>query len=511
VTNADEKRGRRIGPGVIARAAALVALVGVGGGRLAAAPPDVKYLFPAGAARGATVEVTASGTLKPWPCRAWISGTGVRFEPAKAEGKFDVVVDPSAAPGVRWVRFHSAEGASALKPFVVGDGFEVNEVESNDEIPQKIDFAGPPLVINGALEKAADVDSFRLTLKRGQVVSAVVEADAVLGSPVDAVLQVADEAGNVRTQNHDDRGLDPGLSFTAPTDGPYSLRLFGFASVPNSSVRYSGAPENVYRLSITAGPLVVPPPSEASSRLVIPSDVSVSPPAPATAAAPRKLAPPVVVRGFFAAAGERHVYALEAKKGAGYRIRVASRSIGGSADILLKIIGADDAVVQRVDDIARYESDVDTTWRVPADGTYRLSVEDLFGSTSPRHHYLLDVRPTDAEFGLTVAADLFTVEKGKPLEIPVTIVRPTGMTGEIDVRLEGLPAEFGKIAAVSEAKGDASKKVTLKFTPAKPFAGPIRVVGELRGATKTRRTATFNLVAPAETKTDDLWLTVTGK
>jgi hypothetical protein len=255
----------------------------------------------------------------------------------------------------------------------------------------------------------------------------------------------------------------------------------------------------------------VPHPAEAETRLVVPADLAVLADAAATDEAPRAITPPAIVRGRIATAGERHVYTVDAKKGANYRIRVAGRSIGGSVDPLLKIVGSDGAVLQRVDDVGRGESDVDATWKVSADGKYRLTVEDLFGSVSPRHVYLMDIRPIGDDYGLTVAADLFTIEKGKPLEIPVTIVRPAGMTGEIDVRVEGLPAEFGKVTAVSEAKGDSSKKVTLKLKSDKPFAGRLQIVGELRGGAKTRRTATFGLTAPAGTKTDELWLTVTGK
>jgi hypothetical protein len=482
----------------------LAAAVGIAVGTcsLQAAPPDVKYLFPAGAARGTTVEVTASGALKPWPCGVWVSGDGVRFEPAKAEGKFQVTVDPSAATGRRWVRFHTAEGASVLRAFVVGDAPELVEAEKNDELGQAIPFEGKPLVINGALGKAEDVDRFDFSLKKGQTFSAVLAANSVLGSPVDAVLQVVDDANNVRHQNHDDQGLDPGLSFTAPADGKFSLRLFGFVSEPNSTVKFTGAPELIYRLTVSPGPLSAPPPGEDETRFVIPADVPIS------AAKPGKITPPAVVPGRFAKAGEKHVYALEATKGVDYRIRVVSRSIGGSADPMLKILGSDGTLIKRGDDIGRSSLDVDVTWKAPSSRSYELIVEETFASAGPRHHYLLDVRPVADDYELTVAADLFMVEKGKPLEIPVTVVRPAGMTGEIDVSVEGLP-EGAKVTAVSESKGESAKKVTLKWTAAKPFAGPIRIVGTLRGGPKTRRTAAATVAAGA--KSDDLWLTVTGK
>jgi len=51
-----------------------------------AAPPAVTSLFPAGAQRGTTVEVTAAGTFERWPVQAWISGHGVAVAPGKDKG-----------------------------------------------------------------------------------------------------------------------------------------------------------------------------------------------------------------------------------------------------------------------------------------------------------------------------------------------------------------------------------------------------------------------------------------
>ena len=45
-------------------------------GEASAKPPELKALFPAGAARGQTVEVTATGTFDPWPLRGWSSCPG---------------------------------------------------------------------------------------------------------------------------------------------------------------------------------------------------------------------------------------------------------------------------------------------------------------------------------------------------------------------------------------------------------------------------------------------------
>src|SRR5262245_17483476 len=97
-----------------------------------AAAPTLTYLYPAGAGRGQTVVVQAAGTFEPWPVQAAVDGTGVRLTPTKEPGKFSVVVAGDAAPGLRWLRLHNADGASAPRPFLIGTLPEVSEQEPND-------------------------------------------------------------------------------------------------------------------------------------------------------------------------------------------------------------------------------------------------------------------------------------------------------------------------------------------------------------------------------------------
>src|SRR5206468_1928559 len=76
-------------------------------------------LFPAGAERGRTVGVTASGTFDHWPVRTWVDGAGVEVEAGAEKGALTFRVADDAEPGVRWVRLFDKEGATALRPFVV--------------------------------------------------------------------------------------------------------------------------------------------------------------------------------------------------------------------------------------------------------------------------------------------------------------------------------------------------------------------------------------------------------
>src|SRR5687768_5423376 len=97
-------------------------------GESSSAPPVITYLSPAGAQRGTTVEVTATGTFDA-STRVWASGKGVSVEPTKTAGKFTVTIAKDAVPGTYWLRAHNAEGASGLRPFIVGLLPEVSEKE----------------------------------------------------------------------------------------------------------------------------------------------------------------------------------------------------------------------------------------------------------------------------------------------------------------------------------------------------------------------------------------------
>jgi len=160
-----------------------------------AKPPTLEHLFPAGAARGSTVEVTASGQFDRWPVRGWSSSAGIAIKAEGEKGKLSIAVAPDAPTGVHWVRLFDDEGASAPRPFVVGVLPEVTEVEPNDEPGQAQRVDRPDLVVNGRLAKTGDVDGYVVRLKKGQRLVASMEANRRLGSPMDGVLQVASAEG----------------------------------------------------------------------------------------------------------------------------------------------------------------------------------------------------------------------------------------------------------------------------------------------------------------------------
>src|SRR5262245_25678734 len=101
--------------------------------RVRAGKPKLDHLFPAGGGQGQVVTVTLSGSLNHWPVRVWSSGPGMTFEPGAEKGKLTARIAPDAVPGLRLIRVHDEEGASALRPFLIGTLPETEEKEPNDE------------------------------------------------------------------------------------------------------------------------------------------------------------------------------------------------------------------------------------------------------------------------------------------------------------------------------------------------------------------------------------------
>lgn len=511
-----------------------------------AAPPTLTSLFPAGACRGTTVEVSATGSFERWPVRAWCDTPGVRVEAAKEKGKLTVTVAPDVVPGTAWLRLYDEQGASALRPFLIGTLPEVREQEPNDDPKKPQKLPSSAVVVNGRLERAGDVDGFAVTLRKGQTLVASVEANHTLGSPMDAVLQLLSPAGFVVEQNNDDHGLDPQLAYTAPADGEYVVRLFAFPSEPDSGIRFSGGENYIYRLSVTTGgfadhafPLAL---SRAASGAVeltgwnIPGaarKVSVAPgteritfpgvansvplrwePHPTTVEIepndpqhPQPIAPLITVSGRIGSRGDADAYEFAAKKGQKLLVSLEARAISSLLEPSLRLTDAAGKQLAQADETPTRgggSRSAEIAFTPPQDGAYRIEVRDLFGDGGLRHVYRLRVAPPQPDYALTVAADQFVVTPEKPLDLPVTVQRLNGFNSPIELTAEGLPPGV-TMALVTVPSSAATATVRLTATGG-PASGAIRLVGRVAGRADLARTVTATL--PGRTETTHLWLTL---
>ena len=534
----------------------IAAVFGASSASVAAAPPRLNSLFPAGAQPGQTVTVTASGSFERWPVNAWAERPGVEITAAEEKGKLSIKVAADARPGVCWIRLYDDEGATPPRPFFIGTLPELNEVEPNDDWRKPQVLESSAVVVNGRLEKNGDVDTFAVRLTKGQTVVASMEANRTLGSAVDTSLQILSADGFVLDQSDDYHELDPQIVFTAPADGMYLVRTFGFPATPDSSIRFSGGADFVYRLTITTGgfveytmPLAVPrPPADATGEplivelfgwnlseatkklpLTLPTTgefalvchpelantaavqlvarASILEQEPTDAERPQEIALPATITGRIAPARDADWFRFQAKKGESLVFRVDSRSLGFPLDPVVRVTDSAGKTLAENDDSGGGR-DAELAFSVPADGEYRVVVRDLHGHGGDRYVYRLSATQPVPDFALKVAADSFVLTPGKPLEIPVTVERSNGYAGEIEISVTGLPDGISAAPAKSLAQGDSSKSVKLTITStAGPTAAPFRIVGAATGEPARSRAAVAP-VASVNSITADLWLTV---
>ena len=501
-----------------------------------AAPPAVTTLTPGGAARGTTATVIATGTFDDWPVQVWCDTPGVSVKADKVKGKLAVTIAADAPLAVAWLRFYDDSGASALRPFIVGGLPDIAEVEPNDE-PTIAQVVALPGTVNGVLAKAGDVDCYRAKLTKGQTLVASLDAQRSLRSPMDAILQLLSPEGEVLEQNHDARGLDPELAFTAPADGTYAVRLFAFPSAPDSSIRHFGSPACVYRLTLTtdefvdfATPLAVERDREIEVALLgwnlkaktaklgktadrigtaNPFAILREPhPCFGFPAADKPLSPPFTATARLEKPDTASVVGIAGTAGKPLAIRLDSATLGLALTPVLKVIDSAGKTLLRAEP-ATLGGPLDTAFTPPTTGTYKIEVRDLFGTAGPRRVYRLRVTPALPEVEATVAADRFAVIVGTPLEIPMTLVRKNGHTGELIPFAAGLP-EGVTAEVVAPAKPDPAK-VVLRLTATKRYGGGPIKLGVMKKGDETSRTFATAALPDFDRATTDLWLTVTEK
>lgn len=489
-----------------------------------AAPPTLSHVFPAGGQRGAKVVVTCAGSFAPWPVSVWAPGIDV--VPGKEAGKLEISI-PADLPTDRvWIRLFNAEGASAAVPFLIGSLNEINELEPNN-MPRKAQaIAETSVTVNGVLD-GADVDGFAVQLAAGQTLVADLDANTQLGSPMDAILQIASPDGFVLAENHDDVELDPRLAFTATRSGTHVVRVFAFPAVPDTTIAFRGGANYLYRLTLTTGPYIshavplsvahsepgavevvgwnIPPqtklpvvalggprlaesqefetladlrntadarvgfvfaPNFAGSARVRLAPHAVMPiVAPTDADRTPVLMPPMSVTGQLKLPRQSDLFRVPLKKGQQVVIASESRSIESPMHPVLRLTDPAGTVVANAEDPAPTRATL-LTHVAALDGDYQLTMRDRFRQGGDRHFYRLTVKLETPDFELSSASDALIVAPDKPLELVVNVLRraPPGVViGPITIEALDLPPGVSAPAVVSEPTGDTAAKVTLKF------------------------------------------------
>ena len=227
-------------------------------------PPGVTTVIPPAISAGATNQVRVRGinltnvtelrftndTFKPV---VTIKSAGKADLPKDADAKklgdtqLELELTPAsdAPTGTNYFVVVSPDGTSEPRALIVlPAGSLVPEQEPNGGFKQAQPLR-PGQTVSGVIKEAGDVEVFRFTGKRGQRVRIEVRAAAV-GSLLDSVLSLLDQAGHVLATN-DDAGSsrDSTIQATLPADGDYLLSLI--------DAHEKGGPTHTYLLSVLEG------------------------------------------------------------------------------------------------------------------------------------------------------------------------------------------------------------------------------------------------------------------
>ena len=213
-------------------------------------------IFPQGAQSGTTVDVKVSGGADLEELSQLVfSHQGIKAtqKTQDSAGKqvpvantFVVSVDANVAAGIYDVRTTGLFGLSNPRRFVVAKTKQVLEVEPNNTVDKAgaITLEQPVMAVIGG---AADVDFYKLALKKGQRVVFRCEAQS-LDSRLSAAVEVLNEAGRRLAYVRGHGQVDPVTDLTAPADGNYLVKVYDFI--------YRGGSDYGYRLVASQGPYI---------------------------------------------------------------------------------------------------------------------------------------------------------------------------------------------------------------------------------------------------------------
>jgi hypothetical protein len=481
---------------------------------------SVDRLFPPAVTVGQETTIKLEGKLPAWPVKVHCDRADVQLQPAEESGGLTVTVPAEATAGIAWLRFYDDNSASALVPLLVESVAVTAETEPNNEVAQAT-RADLPAVIVGRLEKSNDVDCIAVSVSAGQTLVADVLAHRLLGSPMDAVLQLVDLSGNVLAQADDSRGIDPQLVYHCEHDAELALRLFAFPETANSTIGFAGAASFVYRIQVTTGPLVdhslpllAPADAQVDAQVfgwnlpedavpVVAAATEVSPPvvtltgalgwharassdmpaAPAMVrAAAGEVTPvmqlPAIVSGHIAHPREITRLQVAVEAGAKYRVAVHSQASGLKLDSVITVIDPENGKqLGRNDDASRNDRDAAIEFTAPGDKPVEIQISDLVGGAGLSHAYSALISKVTPAVTLS-AGDRHRLSAGNTLEVAVQIQRQHGFDQPLQIVAIDLPEGVSCEPALSEPKGDSAKEVKLKLSAdaAARHQGPIRII-----------------------------------
>ncbi len=504
-------------------------------------PPTLSHLLPAGVRPGQSSDVTfhganLAGANKVWASvplsaalTAGIEGNGT--QPASVTYRLTI---PAEAPlGVAGIRIGTAQGISNVRLVLVDDLPATVKSGANKTLATAQPLA-PPIAVDGACD-AESSDFYKLTVAAGQRISAEVFARR-LGSPLDPMLRLLSADGNELAFSDDEAstGADSRLSHTFAAAGDYYLEIRDIRFQGGGGHRYRlrvgefPLPSSPYPLAVQKGttatvelsgqgvesssPLAVAVPAEVPGdvfQATVPAKSGqgsawVSLLASDTAEqleqepndSPDKSTPvklPGAIDGRFGVRGDLDYFQFEGKKGERFLFRGETRSLGSPCDLFLRLYNAEGGVLAEAEDTGPEEGILNVT--LPADGVFRLRVEDTNHRGGADEVYRISVEPYQPGFTLAAAAEKVDAPQNGVFVVKVTAAR-RDYNGPITLSLEGA-GEGCTLAnnVIPEGKPETTLSATLGPSLTAGQLAAIKIVGTAKTDANEMRATASTLVA----------------
>ena len=484
--------------------------------------PAASYIFPAGGQRGTKCEVRIGGLflydgcgldlpvsglratapLKRVP-NVWFEGPLIPLPDSQLAEDYpqdyatQLEIAPDAPLGTSYWRLSTSQGATATRRFVIGDLPEIVEEEIDGEpVPVAVTL---PVTINGRIFPREDVDVWSFSARAGQTVWAEVCASR-LGSPLDARLEIRDSKGQKLAEAIGNPASEARLSFTAPADGTYHVRIH--------DINFGGLQTYVYRLSLGTGPHVAaifPLGGKRGETTRVELSGSGVPGEPVTVALPsadlsvyahrfdvggqltnpvlielddlaehiehlanddashaEAVAVPGIINGRIEKPGDRDCFAIAVAGGQTYEFDLRAGRLGSPLDPVITLFDAAGKELARSDDMSAGNTDSQCRATATADGTWIVRIEDRLPSRGgAAFAYRLRIDLAKPDFRLLLGADALNLVRRKPAKLRVDVDALVPLEVPIDLQVEGLPA--GTTVAPNQIPAKA-KNVELTFT-----------------------------------------------
>lgn len=483
------------------------------------AAPVVNTLAPRGAQPGKPVTVVATGTGLTPTTRLVLPFKAAQKvlpepKPNPALLRVELTVEAGVAPGVYPARLVNEDGTSKLLLFRVDDLPTGAEVEDNST-PDKAQKLTWPVAVEGQAA-GGDVDWFRITARKGQRVTAEVEA-ARLGAGLLPLLRVCDaKLRPIASDDTQSLAGDVRVSFVAPADGDYLIEL--------SDSRYRGESPAFYRLRIGTHepaaevfPLGGRDGEEVTFALgggrtvkqklrtdaLLPGRMRLAVPGgwPALVAVgdqtertiTRKageevdIATPIVVNARLERPGRRDRYRVGVTPGTRLRVAVEAETLGSRLDGVLRVLGDKDAVLAQADDVPlpalpgqQPLTTLDPSLELtvpPGLKTLTVEVADRTEGGGAGYGYRLHVGPAAEDFSVVLPVTELNVPRGGAVALQVPIAR-RGYTGPVRLTAPKLPPGYRfSGGGVGQGGNTAVIAIAADDTPGEPADLGIEATG----------------------------------